>query len=105
LYGGEVAAHHRPSRRNAYHTHPGHSHAPAVVRYYPEPIPVYVQPSPEYVTPSRGAETSITVSPTGGGLAITRHKPASITECRLLEDGLAPVYGCRDTHGDWRILR
>ena len=105
LYGGEVAAHHRPSIRSAYYTHPGHSHAPAVVRYYPQPLPVYVQPSRVYVTPSRTAETSINVSPASGGLTGARHKPASITECRLLEDGLAPVYGCRDTHGDWRILR
>ena len=105
LYGGEVAAHHRPPRRNTHYVHPGRSHAPAVVKYYPQPVPVYVQPAPVYVTPSRAAETSITVSTSGGGSAIARHKPASITECRLLEGGLAPVYGCRDTHGDWRILR
>ena len=105
LYGGEVAADHRPARRNAYYAPPRHLYAPAVVRYHPEPIPVYVQPSPVYATPPRAAETSITMLPSGGGLGVARHKPASITECRLLEDGLAPVYGCRDTHGNWRILR
>ena len=107
LYGGEVASHHGPYRRNAYYAHPRPSHAPLVLRYYPEPVPVpvYVQPSPVYVTPLRAAETSITVSSTGGGATSARHMPVSVTECRLLEDGLAPVYGCRNTNGDWRILR
>ena len=106
LYGGEVASHHRPSRRNAHYTHPGHSPAPAVVRYYhyPQPVPVYVQPAPVYVTPPQATEKSINVS-IGSGSVNTRYRQASITECRLLEDGLAPVYGCRDAHGDWRILR
>lgn len=122
LYGREVAAHHghrhrhvrhrHHSWRKPYHAHPRHSHAPVVVEYHSyrpvhQPVaPVYVQPAPVYVAPPRAVERSITVSSTGAGSTLARYGPAApITECKLLEGGLAPVYGCRDTNGDWRILR
>lgn len=103
LYGGEMASH-RHSGNKAHYAYPEHTRAPVVMEYYPRPIPVHVQPAPGYSAPSQSAEVSITVSSSGRSLT-TRHAPASITECKLLEGGLAPVYGCRDTHGGWRILR
>ena len=109
LYGSEVSSHRRPSGNLVHQAYPGRwSHAPETVRYYPQPIPVYVhpvQPAAVHVMPSRVEEPSITVSSNIGGSTVVRRTPASITECRLLEGGLAPVYGCRDTHGQWRILR
>lgn len=106
LYGNEVAKHGGYySRPRAHYHRSRHAAPPAEVKYYPQPVPVYVQPTPVYVTPPAGtAQTSITVS-TSGGSNISANPPASLTECRLLEGGLAPVYGCRDTHGGWRILR
>lgn len=104
MYGGEVASHRHLSGNKAHYARPAHTHAPAVVKYYPQPVPVYVQPAPIYSAPSQATEISITVSSSDRG-STTRHTPASITECKLLEGGLAPVYGCRDVHGGWRILR
>lgn len=104
LYGGEVAAHQRPSRKKGHHPYPRHSHAPPVVEHVPWPVPVYVKPAPVHVAPPPSAEKSITLSSSGGS-ATFAHTPPSITECRLLEAGLSPVYGCRDTHGNWGILR
>ena len=109
LYGSELAGHHhhRYPPRHAHYAHPrrSHAHAPAVVTYVPQPVPVYVHPTPVYVAPpTRVAETSITI-PASGRVSVAAQQSANITECRLLEGGLAPVYGCRDTHGHWRILR
>ena len=104
LYGSEVASHRRHSGYKAHYAPPRHTHAPAVVKYYPQPIAVHVQPAPVHAVPSQAAEVSITVSSVGRS-PTTRHAPAFITECKLLEGGLAPVYGCRDAHGGWRILR
>lgn len=104
LYGNEAASHRRHPGTRAHYARPGHAHAPSVVKYYPQPVPVHVQPVPVYSAPSQAAEISITVSSNGRG-STNRQSPASITECRLLEGGLAPVYGCRDAHGQWRILR
>ena len=104
LYGGEVATHHRRSRAASRHTAPRHSPAYEVVEYVRDPVPVYVQPTPVYFTSSQAAERSITLSSSGGSTTF-RHTQPSITECRLLEAGLSPVYGCRDSHGNWRILR
>lgn len=104
LYGREVATHHRPSRRTGHYVQPQHSHVPLVVKHSHQPIPIYVQPAQIHVTPPSAVETSITLSSRGGSTSF-RHKPAIITECRLLEGGLSPVYGCRDAHGNWRILR
>ena len=103
LYGGKAAAHHSSSRHAGRHVHPRPSHVPATAPYHDRPVPVYVvQPLP--VTPTPASETSITWA-SGAGSTIVRHAPASITKCRLLEGGLSPVYGCRDTNGNWRILR
>ena len=102
LYGSEVSSHRHPSGDLVHQAYPGRSPAPETVRYYPQPIPVYihpVQPAAVHVMPSRVEEPSITVSSNIGGSTVVRHTPASVTECRLLEGGLAPVYGCRDTHG------
>lgn len=125
LYGGEVATHHRQSRRAGHHVRPPYSQAPLVVKYshqpvpihvqpvpiHVQPVPIHVQPVPIHVQPARihvvspsAMETSITLSSRGGSTSY-RHEPAAITECRLLEGGLSPVYGCRDVHGNWRILR
>ena len=104
LYGSEVASHRRHSGHKAYYAPPGHTHAPAVVKYYPQPVLVHVQPAPVHAAPSQAAEVSINVSSVSRS-PTTRHAPAPITECKLLEGGLAPVYGCRDAHGGWRILR
>ena len=104
LYGNEAASHRRHSGTRAHYAHPGYTHAPSVVRYYHQPVPVHVQTVPVYSAPSQAAEISITVS-SNGRSSTSRYAPPSITECRLLEDGLAPVYGCRDARGQWRILR
>lgn len=104
LYGAEVATHHRPPRRTDHHVRPRYSPAPLVVKHSHQPVPVYVQPAQIHVASPSAVETSITLSPRGDSTSF-RHKPVSITECRLLEGGLSPVYGCRDVHGNWRILR
>ena len=105
LYGGEVATHHRPSRRAGHHVrHPQYSQAPLVVKHSHQPVPIYIQPARIHVVSPSAMETSITLSSRGGSTSY-RHEPAAITECRLLEGGLSPVYGCRDVHGNWRILR
>lgn len=104
LYGSEIASHRHHPRNEAYYAYPEQARVPATIMYYPRPVPVHVQPAPVYSTPLQSAEVSITVSSSGGS-STTRHAPTSITECKLLEGGLAPVYGCRDTRGGWRILR
>lgn len=104
LYGGEVATHHGPSRRTDHHVRPQYSQAPLVVRYSHQPVPIHVQPAQIHVASPSAMETSITLSSRGVSTSY-RHKPAAITECRLLEGGLSPVYGCRDVHGNWQILR
>lgn len=105
LYGGEVATHHRQSRRAGHHVrHPQYSQAPLVVKHSHLPVPIHVQPARIHVVSPSAMETSITLSSRGGSTSY-RHEPAAITECRLLEGGLSPVYGCRDVHGNWRILR
>lgn len=104
LYGGEVATHPRQSMRTDHHVRPQYSQAPLVVKYSHLPVPIYVQPAQIHVASPSAMDTSITLSSRGGSTAY-RHKPAAITECRLLEGGLSPVYGCRDVHGNWQILR
>jgi len=34
-----------------------------------------------------------------------RESGNTVSECRILEEGLTPVYACRDGRGAWRILR
>ena len=104
LYGGEVATHHRPSRRTDHHVRPRYSQAPLVVKHSHQPVSIHVQPAQIHVDSPSAMETSITLSSRGGSTSY-RHEPAAITECRLLEGGLSPVYGCRDVHGNWQILR
>ena len=55
LYGNEAASHRRHSGTRAHYAHPGHTHAPSVVKYYPQPVPVHVQPVPVYSAPSQAA--------------------------------------------------
>ena len=112
MYGGITARHHPRHSRHHYHprrharyVHPRHLHVPEVARYAPPPAPVHVHPVPAPVTVSARTEISVTVPARGHVSTAARHASGPITECRLLEGGLAPVYGCRDTHGSWRILR
>ena len=109
LYGGDMARHDRPRHlpgHTTYHVRTGHAHVSPVVTYHPPPVPVYVQPVPAYVTPPvQVVEPASFVSVNIHGSTTARQTPGAISECRLLEGGLAPVYGCRDAHGEWRILR
>ena len=108
LYGGDLARHdqRRHYRRHTHHVHPRHAHIAPAVTYHPPAVPVYVQPAPVYVTPPvRTVETSNYASVSTHGSTTARRAPEGFTECRLLEGGLAPVYGCRDAYGEWRILR
>lgn len=77
------------------HTHRHmHRHAPRPVERVTVYERVYVAPpEPRNITTRRG-----------GRAAAGAHRDP-FTSCRMLEDGLAPVYACRTAHGDWKVLR
>lgn len=92
-----VHVHPRHPRRER-HAHYHYYEAPA----QPRAVVTYQLPAPVAVaTPIR--EVNVVTSPprrrSSSGV------DAALTECRVLEAGIAPVYACRTAGGDWRLLK
>ena len=84
--------------RRERHVHHHYYEAP------PQPRPVVTYQLPAPVAPAAPVrELNVVTAPPRGrsnrGLATT------LTECKVLEAGIAPVYACRTAAGDWRVLK
>ena len=115
LYGRHLARDHRHLRAHHHswhghrgHHHPWHVHHRAWQRLHARDLPAStprpwtVLHSPAHVP---GPATVADYVLVGTGSAAPRGYYAALTECRIFEDGLAPVYMCRSEDGDWHILR
>ena len=99
-----------PRRHHQHGHHHGwrrpHVYAPVVappvvvVSPAPEPRVIRIQPVERSLQPEANYVISSSARATSGG-----YGTAAPSECRVLEDGWAPVYACRDAGGNWRILR
>ena len=93
-----VYVHPRPPRRERHVHH--HHYEEAPVR--PRTVVTYQLPAPVTpVTPVR--EWNVVTAPLRGRASL-RHE-SDLTECKVLEAGIAPVYACRTAGGDWRVLK
>ena len=92
-----IYVHPRPPRRGR-HVHHHYYEAPP----QPRPVVTYQLPAPAApVTPVR--ELNVVTAPPRSRASL-RHE-AVLTECKVLEAGIAPVYACRTAAGDWRLLK
>lgn len=92
-----IYIHPRPPRRER-HVHHHHYEAP------PQPRTVVTYQLPAPVAPAAPVrEWNIVTAPPRGAPSL-RHE-AELTECKVLEAGIAPVYACRTAEGDWRLLK
>lgn len=91
--GDSAAAQTRSARAYAAPAHT-HRHTPRPVERVTVYKRVYIAlPEPRNITTR------------GGGRGAARAHRDPFTSCRMLEDGLAPVYACRTPHGDWKVLQ
>ena len=85
-----------PRRERQVHHH--YYEAPPQLR----PVVTYQLPAPVTpVTPVR--EVNVVMAPPRG--RSSRSLENTLTECKVLEAGIAPVYACRTAGGDWRVLK
>lgn len=97
---------HLPHRPHVY-VYPRHPRRERHVHHHyyetqPQPRTVVTyQLPPAPVTPVR--EVNVVTAPPRG--RSRRGLNAALTECRVLEAGIAPVYACRTAGGDWRLLK
>ena len=98
-----------PRKRHHHGYHHGHHHRWKHARAYDPvvvvpPAPVVVQPAPVVIERApRPAPANYIVS--GSSRAAPRQHGGALTECQVLEEGISPVYACRDASGGWQILR
>ena len=104
---------HLRHRRHGHYNHPPHRphvyvhprHERHVHHHYyetqPQPRAVMTYQLPAPVTPVREVNV-VTASPR---VRSSRGLDTTLTECRVLEAGIAPVYACRTAGGDWRLLK
>ena len=108
-------------RRNHAH-HGGHHHGwgqphvytPAPTLLPSEPLVVYQRPvvvrqQPVVVhqrPPDQPPEAAVSSDYLIAGTSspASRERGNAVSECRVLEEGVAPVYACRDGSGAWHIL-
>lgn len=92
-----IYIHPRPPRRER-HVHHHYYEAP------PQPRTVVTYQLPAPVAPAAPVrELNVVTAPLRGTPSL-RHG-ADLTECKVLEAGIAPVYACRTAGGDWRLLK
>ena len=85
------------SPRRERHVHHHYYEAPQ-----PQPVVTYQLPPPvSQTTPSQ--QVNIVTAPPHARADWNRD--ATLTACKVLEGGIAPVYACRTTAGDWRLLK
>ena len=85
-------------KRRERHVHHHYYEAPA----QPQTVMTYQPLEPAVsATPVRSLNVSIT--PRLG--RSSRSLNTKLSECRVLEGGIAPVYACRTVGGDWAILK
>ena len=68
----------------------------------PQPVVTYQLPPPVSHTVT-SQHLNIVTAPARGSAGWNRD--ATLTACKVLEGGIAPVYACRTTAGDWRLLK
>lgn len=91
------------------HVHPRHPRRERHVHHHyyealsqPRAVVTYQLPAPvAAATPVR--EVNVVTAPPRR--RSSRGVDAALTECRVLEAGVAPVYACRTAGGDWRLLK
>lgn len=99
---------HYDSPRPRVHVHPRHPRRERHVHHHyheapPRPRTVVTYRLPAPVAPAAVREVNVVIAPPSARSS-PRHQ-AALTECKLLEAGIAPVYACRTAGGDWRVLR
>lgn len=90
-----VYVHPRHPRRER-HVHRHYYEAPP----QPRTVVTYQLPAPVVATPIR--EVNVVTAPPRRQLKVL---DTALTECKVLEAGIAPVYACRTAGGDWRLLK
>jgi hypothetical protein len=89
------------------HVYPRHPRRERHVHHHyyesqPRPVVTYQLPAP--VPPAAPVrQVNVVTAPPRGRSG--RSLETTLTECRVLEAGIAPVYACRTAGGDWRILK
>ena len=83
--------------RRERHVHHHYYEAPR-----PQPVVTYQLPPPVTRAPA-GQQVNIVTAPPRGR-ADWNHNP-TLTACKVLEGGIAPVYACRTASGDWQLLK
>ena len=93
-----IYVHPRPPRRERHVQHHHYYEAPP----QPRTVVTYQLPAPVApVTPVR--EVNVVTAPPRGRSSLGHE--VVLTECKVLEAGIAPVYACRTAGGDWRVLK
>ena len=86
--------------RRERHVHHHYYEAPP----QPRPVVTYQLPAPTRATPVAPVrEINVVTAPPRGRSSLGHE--AALTECKVLEAGIAPVYACRTAGGDWRVLK
>ena len=89
--------HPRPPRRERQVHHHYYEAPPQ-----PQTVVTYQLPAPVMPTaPIR----EVNVVPAPSRRQSDRVLDTALTECKVLEAGIAPVYACRTAGGDWRVLK
>ena len=104
-YQGEL--HHRWGKPHVYTLAPTLLPSEPLVVYQ---RPVVVRQQPVVVhqrRPDQRPESAVSSDYLIAGTSniAPRESGNAVSECRILEEGLTPVYACRDGRGAWRILR
>jgi hypothetical protein len=97
-----------PVFRPPIYVHPRHPRRERQVHHHyyeappqPRPVVTYQLPAPVIpVAPVR--EVNVVTAPSRR--QSNRVIDTALTECKVLEAGIAPVYACRTAGGNWRIL-
>ena len=97
--------HPRRERSVHHHYYEAQPHYEARPHYeappQPQAVVTYQLPAPApRVLPVR--EVNVVTAPSRS--RSIRTPDTALTECKVLEGGIAPVYACRTARGDWRIL-
>ena len=85
------------SPRRERHVHHHYYEAPQ-----PQPVVTYQLPPP-VTRPPTYQQVNIVTAPTRGSAGWNHD--TTLTACKVLEGGIAPVYACRTTDGDWQLLK
>ena len=103
-------SHHRAWHAPHHRYHHGHHRDWKHTRAYNPvvvvpPAPVVVQPAPVVIERVARPAPTANYIVSGSSQAAPRQHGSGLTECQVLEEGISPVYACRDAGGSWRILR